>query len=246
MIASIVLSALALARLAQAAVSPLTPTSAQAGSSVTLEWTADPTGTWTDMTIELMSGSNWEMVQVAPIASGINGVTQTSLAWNVPEVDPYSAIYFIQYTINNGQDPQWTTRFLIESPTDESTPPVSSIQPDGQTIAWGVGSLAGAAGPTSSGSASGSVASSAILSSSSEASSVMSSASSDASSVASSITSSASFVASSGMSRMSSARSAASSSASNVFNANAASGAEKVYVQAAGVAAMFVAGLAML
>ncbi|KAE9410602.1 hypothetical protein BT96DRAFT_912738 [Gymnopus androsaceus JB14] len=120
-----------------------------AGSPCVIEWVSDPS--WTNLTITLMSGNNYQMVPVTTVASGLDG-SDASLSpykWTAPKVTPYSAIYFFQFT--NGDDTAnstWTTRFTIASPSGQSTPPANSTQPNGGAIPWGVGTLASNSGST--------------------------------------------------------------------------------------------------
>ncbi|KAJ4001124.1 hypothetical protein F5050DRAFT_1561408 [Lentinula boryana] len=113
-----------------------------AGSPCTIQWEVGEN--WSNFTISLLSGSNTQMQLVTTVASGLNG-SDTSLSpfnWTCPEVDPYSAIYFYQFT--NGNDTtnsKWTTRFTIASPSGESSSPANSTQPNGDAISWGIGSL---------------------------------------------------------------------------------------------------------
>ncbi|KAH9938164.1 uncharacterized protein B0H18DRAFT_924720 [Fomitopsis serialis] len=137
-----------LASLALADVNPTAPGPNQsfiAGSNCTLEWDADTSGTWKNMSIDLMSGSNDNMSTVTNVASALDG-TDTSLSpynWTCPEVDPYSAIYFYQFTNGgNESDSQWTTRFTIASSSNTSVSPEHSQQPNGDQIPWGDGALA--------------------------------------------------------------------------------------------------------
>ncbi|KAI0349423.1 hypothetical protein OH77DRAFT_1594241 [Trametes cingulata] len=99
----------------------------------------------------LMSGSNNNMTRVTTVATGLDG-SDPSLSpykWTCPEVDPYSNIYFYQFT--NGDDTQdstWTSRFTITSADGDSEPPEHDTQPDGHAISWGDGHLASAADAT--------------------------------------------------------------------------------------------------
>lgn len=66
--------------------------------------------------VDLMSGSNNNMSTVKNVATGLDGTDSslTPYSWSCPEVDPYSAIYFYQFT--NGDDTltrTWTTRFTV-------------------------------------------------------------------------------------------------------------------------------------
>ncbi|KAL0574672.1 hypothetical protein V5O48_007288 [Marasmius crinis-equi] len=84
-----------------------------AGSQCQIKWEV---GDWKNVTISLMSGSNSQMEQITTVVSGLDG-SNPSLSpynWTCPEVSPYSAIYFYQFT--NGEDVQnrkWTTRFTV-------------------------------------------------------------------------------------------------------------------------------------
>ncbi|KAJ3807145.1 hypothetical protein F5876DRAFT_48669 [Lentinula aff. lateritia] len=116
-----------------------------AGSPCTIQWKVGEN--WSNFTISLMSGSNTQMQLVAPVASGLDGsnAALSPFNWTCPEVNPYSAIYFYQFTNSNDTtNSKWTTRFTIASPSGESSPPANSTQPNGDSIPWGVGSLNGA------------------------------------------------------------------------------------------------------
>ncbi|KAI4526547.1 hypothetical protein K523DRAFT_310826 [Schizophyllum commune Tattone D] len=113
-----------------------------AGGNCTIQWAADQSGSWNNVTIDLMSGSNNNMSFVANVASGLDGTdaSNTPFNWTCPDVDPYSDIYFYQFT--NGEDrmdAKWTTRFTISSSSGEVDPPENPTQPDGSQIPWGVG-----------------------------------------------------------------------------------------------------------
>ena len=56
------------------------------------------------------------MQTVTTVATGVNGVTSSTLQWTVPAVDPNSAIYFLEFNLGSSDAagaPQWTTRFAI-------------------------------------------------------------------------------------------------------------------------------------
>ncbi|KAJ3845133.1 hypothetical protein F5878DRAFT_720183 [Lentinula raphanica] len=114
-----------------------------AGSPCTIQWETGED--WSNFSISLMSGSNTQMQLVTTVASGLDGSDSTlsPFNWTCPDVDPYSAIYFYQFT--NGNDTtnsKWTTRFTIASPSGESSSPMNSTQPNGDAIPWGLGTLA--------------------------------------------------------------------------------------------------------
>ncbi|KAG8949262.1 hypothetical protein FRC04_008864 [Tulasnella sp. 424] len=115
------------------------------GSSCIIQWNPDTTGTWKNMTIDLMSGPNLSMTKVTTVATGLDGSDSsiTPFNWTCPQVTPCSAIYFYQIYDSSTQDsPSWTGRFTIASPHGASIAPPNATQPDGEAIPWGFGSLA--------------------------------------------------------------------------------------------------------
>ncbi|RPD67177.1 hypothetical protein L226DRAFT_556872 [Lentinus tigrinus ALCF2SS1-7] len=115
------------------------------GSPCTIQWDADTSGKWTNMSIYLMSGSNDNMTRVTTVTSGVDGTdgTLSPYQWTCPDVEPYSAIYFYQFTNgDDSEDSKWTTRFTITSPSGESERPQHKTQPDGDAVPWGEGHLA--------------------------------------------------------------------------------------------------------
>ncbi|KAI0750791.1 hypothetical protein C8Q80DRAFT_1099604 [Daedaleopsis nitida] len=115
-----------------------------ADSDCTIQWQADATGKWTNVSIFLMTGPNNNMSRLMQVTSSLDGTDEalSPFTWTCPRVQPYSAIYFYQFT--NGDDlqgSQWTTRFTIASPNGESDSPENDIQPNGDKIAWGNGRL---------------------------------------------------------------------------------------------------------
>ncbi|GAA6064111.1 hypothetical protein JCM10212_002488 [Sporobolomyces blumeae] len=146
-----------LASLVNADVVPTAPgpgDSFNEGSPCTIQWNLDTTGTWTDFTIQLMTGSNFQMTSLATVASGLDGTTgDGKYSWTCPEVDPNSAIYFYRKSLPSclprpqftqaGGNTSWTTRFTIASSTGATTEPTESAVINGQTIKYGTGRLAG-------------------------------------------------------------------------------------------------------
>jgi hypothetical protein len=51
---------------------------------------------WTNMTIELMTGSNFNMVHLSYVGQGINAVNSTVHNFRAPMVHPTGQIYFLQ------------------------------------------------------------------------------------------------------------------------------------------------------
>ena len=110
-----------------------------------------------------MSGSNSNMTLVMNVAKDLDG-SDSSLSpytWTCPDVNPYSIVYFYQFTAAPAKsDPAWTTRFTvcvlylinglgsplnrlqqITSPAGETTVPSHGKQPNGDDVPWGVGVL---------------------------------------------------------------------------------------------------------
>jgi len=132
---------------ARAALTPVAPGPGDifpAGSQCSMGWTPDSTGTWTNVTIQLMSGQNLDMTPVALVAQGLDGTNPalTPYNWTCPEVDPYSAIYFYQFSQEGADSPAWTTRFAISSPDGTVVPPEYATQSSGDAVPWGTGQLA--------------------------------------------------------------------------------------------------------
>lgn len=113
------------------------------GSTCLTTWQGDTNSStvWKDMAIELMSGSNVDMVHVTTVATNKDGTKDGSFQYPCPAVTPNSAIYFYQYSSPNTATKTWTTRFTIEAADGSSTPPANSKQPTGESIPWGIGNL---------------------------------------------------------------------------------------------------------
>ncbi|KAK4683685.1 hypothetical protein P7C73_g6547, partial [Tremellales sp. Uapishka_1] len=165
---------------ALAAITPTSPdasTVVKVGDSIDALWTADTTGTWTDVEIQLMTGDNYQMVALETLASGLDGTSTTTFSAVAPDVSPYSKIYFLQFTEGgNVSTATWTTRFTIAGADGSTTDPTNStVYPSSTTpVQWGTGVLVS----NSTSDASASSSSSAVASSSTSASTSTSSASS--------------------------------------------------------------------
>ncbi|KAI0766168.1 hypothetical protein BD413DRAFT_156866 [Trametes elegans] len=112
------------------------------GDQCTFSWEVDTSGTWTEMNVELMTGDNWNMAHLNTVAT-LDGTdaSKTSFSYDCPEVDPYSTIYFYQFSSPASANRTWSTRFTITDADGNSTPPANDTQPDGQKIGWGIGKL---------------------------------------------------------------------------------------------------------
>ncbi|GAA5909604.1 hypothetical protein JCM6882_003471 [Rhodosporidiobolus microsporus] len=142
---SLLLTSTALPLLAHGAIVALEPSSAsqvfRAGENCSFSWDYDVGGTWTAMDVDLMSGNNWEMVNVTRVASGIDGTKgDKSFEFECPEVDPPAPIYFYQFTLN-GESPVWTTRFTLAAENGTTVDAPNATQPDGSDVPWGVGHI---------------------------------------------------------------------------------------------------------
>ncbi|KAF8069192.1 hypothetical protein FPV67DRAFT_1491391 [Lyophyllum atratum] len=115
----------------------------RSGSNCHIAWGGDTSSTtaWKDMTIQLMTGDNFNMVHITTVTTGRDGSVDGSFDWICPEVTPNSAIYFYQFRSPHTPNYAWTTRFTIASSTGQTTPPLENVQPDGAQIPWGTGAL---------------------------------------------------------------------------------------------------------
>ncbi|TFK69086.1 hypothetical protein BDN72DRAFT_626035 [Pluteus cervinus] len=148
MISSIaLLTLLAGAALVHADVVPDTPGPGDVfkeGSTCKVTWDADTdkgSSTWKDMSIQLMSGDNFNMVPVTTVTTGADGSASGEFDYPCPDVTPNSPIYFYQFTSPTAANKTWTTRFTIAAADGSTTPPQNAVQPGGDNIPWGVGAL---------------------------------------------------------------------------------------------------------
>ncbi|TCD67392.1 hypothetical protein EIP91_012427 [Steccherinum ochraceum] len=117
------------------------------GGDCTLTWDADTTGTWKQMAIELMSGSNLQMNHITTVTT-VDGTDPSKNTYSYPcpdpsvKVTPNSAIYFYQFTSPTANTTYWTTRFTIADNNGHADPPANAKQANGDAIPWGVGALA--------------------------------------------------------------------------------------------------------
>lgn len=163
MILSLSLLVLATSLLVRADPTPSAPgpgDTFKVGGTCHIAWEADTTGVWKVMNIELMTGSNFDMVHLTTVTTvdGTNPAT-TTFDYPCPAVTPNSAIYFYQFSSPASQTKYWTTRFTITDAQGGSTPPSQQTQPGTNApIPWGTGALvnpADAKPPPAGGGASG-------------------------------------------------------------------------------------------
>ena len=85
------------------------------------------------MAIELMLGSNLGMVHITS--------TYFEPSSHCPEVNPYSAVYFYQYSSPQTSVKIWTTRFTIASATGMTSPANPTQSGLNYPIPWQIGNL---------------------------------------------------------------------------------------------------------
>lgn len=140
--------------LASAIVTPTTPdgsTVVNEGDNIDIAWAADDTGSWNNVTIQLMTGDNFQMVPLQTLATGVDGTTVTTFTAPAPQVEPNSKIYFLQFTNNGETEATWTTRFTIAGADGSTTEPTETEQAsNGETVQWGTGALVGGDNSTDS------------------------------------------------------------------------------------------------
>jgi hypothetical protein len=123
---------------------PLEPSSNSVfneGGQCTMQWTPDPTGVWTVMNIELMTGSNEQMVHLRTVGT-LDGTTTNNYSYPCLAVEPNSQIYFYQFTSPNSNNVTWTTRFTIADANGKFVPPeLSETNSAGQVVRYGIGKL---------------------------------------------------------------------------------------------------------
>lgn len=110
----------------------------QIGGTCEISWTPDTSGTWGTTYVQLMTGSNDQMVHLTTVHQ-FDGTSSaaTTFTYTCPDVAPHSAIYFYQFTSAGQDSPQWTGRFSISNNHD-LVPPTET---DASGVAWGTGAL---------------------------------------------------------------------------------------------------------
>ncbi|KAL0954090.1 hypothetical protein HGRIS_005236 [Hohenbuehelia grisea] len=113
------------------------------GAQCHIAWAgdADSTETWKEMSIQLMTGDNFNMIHLTTVTT-VDGTKDGVFDWPCPEVEPNSAVYFYQFTSPATPNKTWATRFTIASASGQTTPPENPTQPGTNApIPWGVGKL---------------------------------------------------------------------------------------------------------
>jgi len=113
------------------------------GETCLIRWDPDTTGEWTTMNIQLMTGSNLNMVHITTVAT-VDGTDaeNNSYEYPCPAVEPNSKIYFYQFSTPTSETVYWTTRFTIASADGDVTDPTDvETNAAGEEIEWGTGAL---------------------------------------------------------------------------------------------------------
>ncbi|GAA6005441.1 hypothetical protein JCM11491_003643 [Sporobolomyces phaffii] len=142
-------TALTLASLARASVTPTSPGTGEevyvAGQECSFEWTVDETREWKSFDVDLLTGHNFHVTNLTRVAAGVDGTDPlaTKFSFRCPEVDPPAPIYFYQFS-QGGEDPAWTRRFTIAAANGTTVDAPNTVQPNRDEIPWGTGHLVNA------------------------------------------------------------------------------------------------------
>ncbi|KAK4056085.1 putative glycosidase CRH2 [Microbotryomycetes sp. JL221] len=98
---------------------------------------------WTQMNIDLMTGSNLEMKNLTRIGRNINANELDHFEYTCPNVEPKSSIYFYQFSDEGPSEHVWTSRFALVDRDNMAQPPEHQSQPNGEPVPWGTGRLVG-------------------------------------------------------------------------------------------------------
>ncbi|KAM6497394.1 hypothetical protein JOM56_007867 [Amanita muscaria] len=146
-IALTIFLATSLALMANADVTPDEPGPGavyKTGGTCRTTWNGDKDSTtaWKNMSIELMTGDNFDMIHLTTVASNLDGTTSGVYQYTCPAVTSNAPVYFYQYSAPLATTKQWTTRFTIASASGKTTPAPNATQPgSGDPVPWGIGAL---------------------------------------------------------------------------------------------------------
>ncbi|KAJ7578725.1 hypothetical protein C8J56DRAFT_355500 [Mycena floridula] len=131
---------------------PIGATNYTAGSTCHIAWkpaTQPAPADWKNMKIQLMSGSNMQMVPLETVATSQDGSAAGTFDHKCPEVSENARIYFYQFTCE-GCTTAWTTRFMIAGADGKTVEPdhdgSDQLDPDGKKIPWGTGTIVSSGG----------------------------------------------------------------------------------------------------
>jgi len=114
------------------------------GGTCRTTWIGDKVSAtaWKNMSIELMTGDNFNMIHLTTVALNLDGTTNGMYQYTCPGVTLNGPVYFYQYSAPNATTKQWTTRFTIASTSGQTTPAPNATQPGtGEAVPWGIGAL---------------------------------------------------------------------------------------------------------
>jgi hypothetical protein len=124
--------------------SPTTPPFNE-GTTCNVAWNGDTNVTsqaaWKSMSIQLMTGDNWNMKHISTIATNQDGSVSGSFKYPCPAVTLHAPVYFYQFSSAQTKVLRWTTRFTIATTTGETEPAPNKVQPSGDNVGWGIGAL---------------------------------------------------------------------------------------------------------
>lgn len=146
MVASIfVLTVASLFALGQAAAPyPLAKDQVKTGDQCTIGWQAATSdlANWQGFSIELMTGSNTNMIPLKTLTTGQDGTKDGSFSYTCPAVTINAPIYFYRFNPGkSGVNPNYSSRFAIASIDGRISPAPQQTQPDGSPVPWGIGAL---------------------------------------------------------------------------------------------------------
>ncbi|KAH7101063.1 hypothetical protein BKA62DRAFT_657890 [Auriculariales sp. MPI-PUGE-AT-0066] len=115
------------------------------GQDCTVKWLASTDGTGKTTYVQLMSGSNEQMIPVTTVTQfDATDATTTQYTYKCPDVTLHSNVYFYQFTSTESKaNPdliQWTGRFTISNGTVDPAPN-QDILPSGIDASWGNAAL---------------------------------------------------------------------------------------------------------
>lgn len=97
---------------------------------------------WRKFKIDFMTGDNNNQKFLKNVVKGLDASKVNEYEWIAPDVEPHSAIYFLMFTNEKGEN-AWTTRFGIAGEDGVLDKPEKSVQSNGDAIPWGIGKLKG-------------------------------------------------------------------------------------------------------
>jgi len=123
---------------------PLAKDQVKTGDQCTIGWNAATSdlANWQGFSIELMTGSDTNMIPLKTLTTGQDGTKDGSFSYTCPAVTINAPIYFYRFNPGkSGVDPNYSSRFAIASIDGRISPAPQQTQPDGSPVPWGIGAL---------------------------------------------------------------------------------------------------------